>query len=239
MITASEKDAVSFLQIKADRDGFLLIPHPEAPLRDVVQALQQKIEDSRSFFQRSKMILDLGRRALRIDEVQVIRKVLQVTADVVLAEVRLGEDLEPVLKWASEAVGVPVRAGAGQRPSGEFADREMEEKPGGAVIVRSTCRSGTRIESPADCVVLGDVNPGAEVLAVGDIVVFGSLRGVAHAGMTGDRSARIWALSIEPNQLRIADLVALPPRSGSRGGSSPKRFEVAEITADHIEVVSV
>ena len=86
-----------------------------------------------------------------------------------------------------------------------------------------------RIVSPSDCVVLGDVNPGAEIIAEGDVVVFGALRGLAHAGAGGERTARIWALSIEPNQIRIADLVAVPPRGVKtcaeqiRGGGDSKR----------------
>jgi septum site-determining protein MinC len=62
------------------------------------------------------------------------------------------------------------------------------------------------------------------------------LRGIAHAGNRGDRSARIWALSIEPSQIRIADLVAVPPK-GSRRGSG--RFEVAEIEGDVIQVTTL
>ena len=104
------------------------------------------------------------------------------------------------------------------------------------MIVRSTCRSGVRIVSPSDCLILGDVNPGAEIIAMGDIVVFGSLRGVAHAGSGGNRSARIWALSIEPNQIRIADLVAVPPKGGK---PTPRRFEIAEIQNNLIEVITV
>jgi len=104
------------------------------------------------------------------------------------------------------------------------------------MIVRGTCRSGTLVESQSDCIVLGDVNPGAEVIAVGDIIVFGRLRGVAHAGATGNRSACIWAISIEPSQLRIADLVALPPRGDK---PVPKRFEMAEIQDNMIQVITL
>jgi septum site-determining protein MinC len=67
-------------------------------------------------------------------------------------------------------------------------------------------------------------------------VVFGALRGLAHAGASGERTARIWALSIQPNQIRIADLVAVPPRGGKPAVS---RFEVAEIQNDVIQVVTL
>ena len=84
---------------------------------------------------------------------------------------------------------------------------------------------------------MGDVNPGAEIIAAGDVIVFGALRGVAHAGAEGDASARIWALSIEPSQIRIANFVAVPPRNMARAPLA-RRFEVAEIQNNAIEVVS-
>jgi septum site-determining protein MinC len=52
------------------------------------------------------------------------------------------------------------------------------------------------------------VNPGAELTASGDIVVFGALRGVAHAGAQGDASARVHAIELAPTQLRIATCIA-------------------------------
>ncbi len=58
---------------------------------------------------------------------------------------------------------------------------------------------------------LGDVNPGAMVSAEGSVLVWGRLRGVAHAGREGDASARITALQLRPLQLRIAGAVARGP----------------------------
>ena len=55
-------------------------------------------------------------------------------------------------------------------------------------------------------------------------------------GPPGDRSAKIWALSIRPNQLRIADLLAVPPRNDK---SVARRFEVAEVQGGLIEIVSL
>jgi septum site-determining protein MinC len=82
-------------------------------------------------------------------------------------------------------------------------------------------RSGCILEFDGHLIVLGDVNPGAEVSAVGSIVVLGRLRGIAHAGCTG-ASAFILALQLEPQQLRIGPLVA-------RAGDSDKASEKAEI----------
>ncbi|OIP91606.1 MAG: septum site-determining protein MinC [Syntrophobacteraceae bacterium CG2_30_61_12] len=232
-------NAIPPLQIKAGRNGFVLVPDPTAPFPEVLEQLRRKLEESREFFRSARMALDCSRRPFRENEVREVRSLLEQVAGVALAEVRLGGNLQPLLRWASQTLGVglavkaeaAVAAPAPARAAGASAGPDAS-----VTVVRTTCRSGTRIEATGDCLVLGDVNPGAEILAVGEIVVFGSLRGIAHAGMLGDRSARIIALAIEPSQIRIADLVALPPQ-----GSKPvgKRYEIAEIRGNRIEVTTI
>ena len=76
------------------------------------------------------------------------------------------------------------------------------------MFVAKTIRSGTRIQYPGHIVIVGDVNPGAEVVAEGNVIVWGRVRGMIHAGSKGDRSAYICALDLSANQLRIADEVS-------------------------------
>ncbi|HEX7008861.1 MAG TPA: septum site-determining protein MinC, partial [Phycisphaeraceae bacterium] len=82
---------------------------------------------------------------------------------------------------------------------------ESEER-GEAALVQRTLRSGQVVRHQGHLTVLGDVNPGAEVIAGGSVVVWGRVRGTVHAGALGDRSAQICALELAPTQLRIADL---------------------------------
>ncbi len=74
-----------------------------------------------------------------------------------------------------------------------------------------TLRSGQSVKSLGNLVVVGDVNPGAELIAVGNIVVMGILRGIVHAGCNGDRSAVVCAARMAPTQIRIADIITRPP----------------------------
>lgn len=60
------------------------------------------------------------------------------------------------------------------------------------------------------------MNPGAEVIAGGSVIVWGRLRGVVHAGAMGDNTALICAIELRPTQLRIASLIARTPEDGSR-----------------------
>ncbi|GAC1441285.1 MAG: hypothetical protein NVS3B17_09330 [Vulcanimicrobiaceae bacterium] len=81
--------------------------------------------------------------------------------------------------------------------------------PGPATLYhRGTLRGGRTLQQLGTIVVVGDVNPGAELVATGDIVVFGALRGTAHAGAQGDATARVFALVLAPTQLRIAACIA-------------------------------
>lgn len=212
------------VQVKADRTGFTLVPDPAASFDAIVDYMRQRLEQSHDFFHKTDMVLDLRTKPLRSDEITALYEILFDKAKVKLVEVRLSEDLSFLVEGEMQRQRMRAR-GTGER-------RENDSP----LIVRNTCRSGVRIVSPSDCVVLGDVNPGAEIVAAGDVVVFGSLRGIAHAGAGGERSARIWALSIEPSQIRIADLVAVPPKGGK---PVPKRFEVAEVQNGAIQVITV
>ncbi|GAC1426303.1 MAG: hypothetical protein NVSMB5_20800 [Candidatus Velthaea sp.] len=95
---------------------------------------------------------------------------------------------------------------------------------------RGTLRGGQALHNLGNIIVIGDVNPGAELIASGDIVVFGSLRGVAHAGAQGDAGARVIALELAPTQLRIATMIA-----AGECGPGPQH---AYISGDRIATVS-
>lgn len=85
------------------------------------------------------------------------------------------------------------------------------------LLYRGTVRSGQRVYHPGNLVILGDVNPGGVVQAGGDIVVMGVLRGIAHAGAGGDADSAIYALKLEPTQIRIANVIGRPPEGEERG----------------------
>ena len=72
---------------------------------------------------------------------------------------------------------------------------------------KGSLRSGQKIEFEGSLVIIGDVNPGAQVIAGENIIVLGQLRGLAHAGAKGNRDAVIEAVEIDSLQLRIADIV--------------------------------
>jgi septum site-determining protein MinC len=110
--------------------------------------------------------------------------------------------------------------------------KQVTLPPPPPLVVRQTLRSGGEIRHNGDVVVIGDVNPGSSVIADGDIVIWGCLRGTAHAGARGNQQAVIMILRLAACQLRIADLVA---RVGAEGGDR-RDPEIAYITSEGIRL---
>jgi septum site-determining protein MinC len=100
----------------------------------------------------------------------------------------------------------------------------------------ATLRGGQALHHTGNIVLVGDVNPGAELIATGDIVVFGRLSGVAHAGAQGDERARIYALDLAATQLRIATHIAAGTAEKREAVPSP---QAAVVRNGRIMVVSL
>jgi len=103
------------------------------------------------------------------------------------------------------------------------------------LLVRQTLRSGGEIRHNGDVIMIGDVNPGSSIVAEGDILIWGCLRGTAHAGAKGNQEAVIMILRLAACQIRIADVVA---RVGA-DGSDRRDPEIAYITSDGIRLTPV
>ena len=135
----------------------------------------------------------------------------------------------PEASAEAEGRSLPDSAGSGgERPSAP------------ADVVRGTCRAGEVQRFPGNVVVVGNVNPGAQIIAQGDILVFGKLRGLAHAGAGGDSTAVILAMSSVAPQLRIADHLwdanAERTVAGRRGGEVDNGPIIARIRNRSVHV---
>ena len=114
-------------------------------------------------------------------------------------------------------IGEPSPSDAG--PAAPLALPPVETNPSSQeqtsltplTIHRGTLRSGDHLQCANSVLLLGDVNPGARISADGHVLVWGRLRGVAHAGRRGYQDAKIVALQLRPLQLRIAAAVARGP----------------------------
>ena len=96
------------------------------------------------------------------------------------------------------------------------------------LYLQNTVRSGVEIRHPGTIVICGDLNPGGKAIAAGDILVWGRLKGIAHAGAQGNHQCRIAALQMEFTQLRIANAVARAPKIRPRSLSPELAFMTTE-----------
>jgi len=112
-----------------------------------------------------------------------------------------------------------------ERVSNFFGSELLMDEEANARVVYGTLRSGQRVETPFTLIVVGDVNPGADLIAGGDVIVIGSLRGTAHAAAYEDDMVdrAIIALQMQPMQLRIGSVVS---RGGSEAGKVPEMARI-------------
>lgn len=108
----------------------------------------------------------------------------------------------------------------------------ISDKP--TMLYEKSLRSGQNIDFDGNVVILGDVNPGAEIVATGHILVMGSLRGLVHAGAAGEEGATVTALHFAPTQLRIASHITRPPEDGASVDDKPA--ETARIKDDEVVI---
>jgi septum site-determining protein MinC len=195
-------EANSLIQIKGLRDG-LLVSLNDAPWEIQRAALIARVDAQPSFFQGARLALDVTSQVLHVNEMVELRDQLSERGIFLWAVI----SESPTTEQTAQLLGLATRISK-PRPEElrQFSVEDLGEET--ALFLNRTLRSGTRIEFAGHIVVLGDVNPGAEIVAEGNVVVWGRLRGMVHAGSKGNRDAVICALDLSPTQLRIADEVS-------------------------------
>ncbi len=237
------------LEIKGTRDGLIIHVAPEEAWDEIARQLVAAIDRQRDFFRGARLAIDVGERSLRRQELSLLQHVLA-DREVTLRAVLSGS---PTTLSTAHKLGVATSLDAplpgqtpGTRPPIGIAETLLrvqeddgapppinpEEAGTAGVLFKRTLRSGRTIHSDGHVVVLGDVNPGAEIIAGGDVIVWGRLRGVVHAGAQGDEGATVCALDMTPMQLRIAGYIATSPKDQRR----EPRPESARIRGNRIVV---
>ncbi|MCP4403599.1 MAG: septum site-determining protein MinC [bacterium] len=131
------------------------------------------------------------------------------------------------MKFLDETFRIPVRGHWEEKET--YSSDYLYENEETAFYLRGTVRSGQSLEFPGNIIILGDVNPGAYVIASGDIIVMGRLHGVVHAGAEGEERAVAIGMNFRPSQLRIAQYIARPPDEGPRSRKKRPQAEKAYI----------
>jgi septum site-determining protein MinC len=201
----------SLVQIKGIRDG-LLASLSDAPWEEQRAALLTQIDERPAFFQGARLALDVGAQVLKVNDLVDLRDQLSersVSLWAVVSE-------SPTTEQTAQLLGLATRISKPRPEEYRGALDAITDET--ALFINKTLRSGTRVEFPGHVAVVGDVNPGAEIIAEGNVIVWGRVRGVIHAGSKGDRAAFICALDLSATQLRIAEesSAALKPQKDPR-----------------------
>lgn len=211
------------VQIKGIREG-LLISLGAGDWPEVSEELYQEINRQGEFLQGAKLILDVDSHVLNASTLGKLRDDLSEKGLSLWAVL----SLSPITQQNARVLGLATRIHEShQDEDNREHDSELTGEEG--ILIRRTLRSGHNIEHSGHVTVIGDVNPGAEIMAGGDIVIWGRLSGMAHAGADGNEDAVICAIVLSPTQLRIAGKIAIPPQE--RGDKQP---EMALIQDDKV-----
>lgn len=176
--------------IKSNPYGLILLLDPEIPFEDLTEAVAEKFRQGTNFFQNAQMALTF--RGRELTGAQERRLADAITANSKIRIVCLVDEDEEEAAYYKEAV-----------------TRSLEEKAENeGQFYRGTLRSGEVLETDKSVVILGDVNPGAQVISRGSIVVLGCCMGKLYAGASGNDRCFAAALILKPSHVRIADKAA-------------------------------
>ncbi|KNF09450.1 putative septum site-determining protein MinC [Gottschalkia purinilytica] len=203
----------SLINFKGRKDG-ISIYIEEGSFQAIKDQLDIKIKNAGEFFKGAKVISIKGQK-LTVEEVEELKEIIKNKYRMTIEdneqeqEENKMEDIDPDLE-AVPFIGI---------------------HEGSTKFIKTTVRSGQIIEYDGNVVVIGDINPGGMVVAKGNIVVLGSLRGIANAGSDGNRESIVAAFSLQPTQLRIADVIARKPDEDIQ---APKWPEIARVYKDAV-----
>jgi len=212
---------------KGKKDGLVIVLDKGTEFGELVDALRIKVRDAGRFFGGAKMsIVFEGRTLSETEEAELL--------DIIVKEANLNVSFvkETEQKTSPEKRREKRTADIALSPASMFDPNEHIVK-----IHKGALRSGKSIRHAGSVIVLGDVNPGSEIIAEGSIVVLGTIKGMVHAGCMGDTESFVAALRLTPIQLRIADRATYIPEDILKKGKKNQAPSYAYIEDGQIFIV--
>ncbi len=178
-----------------------IILREEDGIDHILEQIENKIGTAGKFFKGASLNVKYRGKKLNAEEVKRIFELLSAKSG---AEIKnISEEVEERAQDEAERNAAP------RIKMNDYFFKGIDQGP--TRFFRGTVRSGQLVSYEGNLVIIGDVNPGGEVVASGNIAVMGSVRGLVHAGADGNRDAIVAAFSLQPVQLRIADVITRPP----------------------------
>jgi len=199
-------NTTNLIAVKGNKEGLQIICGDKGSWKEIITEIKTRLAGENShFFKGASVQVDTGTRILSAEQVGALWQVLQdsgLTVKCIKTETQ-DELAQSFKSWSREQ-------------GKELSETEYVcAKP--VLIVKRSLRSGQNITFDGNVLIFGDVNPGAEIIASGFIMVLGYLRGIAHAGSSGDDKAWVMSFRLQPTQLRIANCITRPPEEEPQG----------------------
>lgn len=189
---------------KGRRDGILILLDDKADFETLKAQLYIKINDAKKFFNSGKTAITFSGRKLTEQEEKELLAIINEEIDI---------------SFVTDG-----KTDGNLTDSAHNDNYQQTLLPSENITLyhRGSLRSGQMIHYHGSVVVIGDVNPGAEIIADGNVVILGSLRGMVHAGASGNDDCFISALDFVPTQLRISGIITYIPKdmTGSKRNKS-------------------
>lgn len=173
------------VSINLKRDEIVIKINEEANQEEIVENLKRKVPELKKLYKDEKTPIKVTGKILKNKEIDEIQNIIK------------------------ERIDVPIEFDTPKTLGLHSIKRTFNKKTeiSETKYYRGSLRSGQKMETEGSLVILGDVNSGAEIVAGDNIVVLGSLRGLAHAGAKGNKDAIIAAGLLDTVQIRIANIV--------------------------------
>lgn len=197
----------NYVIFKGTKDGVTVLFQEDAPFDALCEQLEKKVQEAGKFFDHVKTSLAFKGRTFSEEEEQ---QLLQIITSHTSMEITFLKTENNELLHLTNLL-------------------EKEMQPHNLTkFHKGSLRNGQKIEFDGSVVLIGDVNPGAEIKATGNIIILGQLKGMAHAGCQGMLDAFVSAVYMAPVQLRIGDIITRFPEENKRGPKSPEYAFVQE-----------
>ena len=167
-------------------------------LDSLKEALRAKTHEAKTFFKDAETAITFSGRTLSKEEEADMLDIIYKETDLSISMIE-PSDIQANLDNTALRLGLA--------PPSMLQSRSEQL----TYYYEGALRNGQSIRYNGSVVVLGDVNPGSEIIAKGNIIVMGALKGLVHAGCTGDTYSYVCALRLTPTQLRICDIITYIP----------------------------
>lgn len=219
-------DARLKVQIKGVKEG-LLVTLGEGEWPELLEQLLSHINEQSGFFKGAKVALDVGNHIIHAAEMGALRDKLSDKGIMLWAIL----SNSPTTEQTAQVLGLATRLST---PRAERLVKRLDTNLEGenGILIQRTLRSGFKVASAGHVTVIGDVNPGAEIVAEGSVVVWGRLKGIVQAGSDGNEQATVCALEMTPMQMRIANIVAALTQKKGKIQPEIARINQGRVTID-------